>query len=231
MTFTARCGPQARLTAQGGLFLECFRPIRCLLDPPQVLPAGATSCRMGVPPTRNRRLPRHTSRSGLQDLPSFGHAPLPRRRDVMVDKKSTIWPSGSSKRRASLFLKDFPSPGLRPPSPGGRGVKRNRARRLRCQPYQGTKEDALARASDYFRRARHSWRAGSRVLRPVVPKAGLAPIRRGSTPVGLARTPEFTSPSCGLHNCLTVGPYISNNGPWKVRWRQENTDPGMRNNR
>ena len=32
------------------LFQECFSPSRCLLEPLQVLPAGATSCRAGFAP-------------------------------------------------------------------------------------------------------------------------------------------------------------------------------------
>ncbi len=35
--------PACLLTPQGSLFQECFSPIRFLLEPPQVLPVGATS--------------------------------------------------------------------------------------------------------------------------------------------------------------------------------------------
>ena len=35
---------------------ECFSEIRYLLSPPRLLPAGATSCRVGLSPTGNRRL-------------------------------------------------------------------------------------------------------------------------------------------------------------------------------
>jgi len=45
--------PARSLTPQGSLFLKCFSPIRYLLEPPQVLPAGATSCRVGFAPTGN----------------------------------------------------------------------------------------------------------------------------------------------------------------------------------
>ena len=44
--------PACSLTSQGSLFLKCFSPIRYLLEPPQVLPAGATSCRAGFAPAR-----------------------------------------------------------------------------------------------------------------------------------------------------------------------------------
>jgi hypothetical protein len=35
---------------------ECFSEIRYLLSPPRLLPAGATSCRVGLSPTGDRRL-------------------------------------------------------------------------------------------------------------------------------------------------------------------------------
>jgi hypothetical protein len=35
---------------------ECFSAIRYLLSPPRLLPAGATSCRVGLSPTGDRRL-------------------------------------------------------------------------------------------------------------------------------------------------------------------------------
>jgi len=44
--------PVDSLTPQGSLFLRCFSPIRYLLEPPQVLPAGATSRRAGFAPAR-----------------------------------------------------------------------------------------------------------------------------------------------------------------------------------
>src|SRR5262249_47497627 len=45
--------PACSLTPLRGRFLECFSPSRCLLEPLQVLPAGATSLRAGVAPARN----------------------------------------------------------------------------------------------------------------------------------------------------------------------------------
>jgi len=44
--------PACSLTPQGSLFLRCFSPIRYLLEPSQVLPAGATLCRAGFAPAR-----------------------------------------------------------------------------------------------------------------------------------------------------------------------------------
>ena len=45
--------PVCSLTPRGSLFLRCFSPIRYLLEPPQVLPAGATRCRAGFAPAGN----------------------------------------------------------------------------------------------------------------------------------------------------------------------------------
>jgi len=42
--------PACLLTPRGSLFQECFSPIRCLLEPLQVLPVGATSYRAGFAP-------------------------------------------------------------------------------------------------------------------------------------------------------------------------------------
>ncbi len=44
--------PACSLSHQVTLFLKCFSPIRYLLEPLQVLPAGATRCRVGFAPTR-----------------------------------------------------------------------------------------------------------------------------------------------------------------------------------
>ena len=45
--------PVDSLTPQGSFFLKCFSPIRYLLEPPQVLPTGATSRRAGFAPAGN----------------------------------------------------------------------------------------------------------------------------------------------------------------------------------
>ncbi len=52
--------PACSLNHRVILFLECFSPIRYLLEPPQVLPAGATICRAGFAPARTTNLTQHT---------------------------------------------------------------------------------------------------------------------------------------------------------------------------
>ena len=63
ITLFEACSTFTRVTAcmladspKGSLSLKCFSPIRYLLEPPQVLPAGATSCRAGITPAEDTRL-------------------------------------------------------------------------------------------------------------------------------------------------------------------------------
>src|ERR1019366_8401304 len=44
------------VASRAPLSSECFSEIRYLLSPPRLLPAGATSCRVGLAPTGDRRL-------------------------------------------------------------------------------------------------------------------------------------------------------------------------------
>ncbi len=85
-TFT-HVRPACSLTSQGSLFLKCFSPYRYLHEPPQVLPAGATSCRVGFAPTGNNtpftahwemRVSRDSQKSAMPAVLSE-HSILPQR--------------------------------------------------------------------------------------------------------------------------------------------------------
>jgi hypothetical protein len=57
--------PACSLTPRGGFLLKCFSPVRYLLEPPQVLPAGATVAGRDSHPLETTRLSRRTEKCGL----------------------------------------------------------------------------------------------------------------------------------------------------------------------
>ena len=57
--------PACSLTPRWSRLRECFSPSRCLLEPPQVLPVGATSDRAGFAPARINT-PWHGTRTGAR---------------------------------------------------------------------------------------------------------------------------------------------------------------------
>ena len=57
--------PACSLTPRGGFLLKCFSPVRYLLEPLQVLPAGATVAGRDSHPLETTRLSRRTEKSGL----------------------------------------------------------------------------------------------------------------------------------------------------------------------